>query len=73
MITSYMFQVAQMNEKSPSKSSLDLRLIQHLRNEDPKPWEMHLCLKIETPLNLVLLKFSKLLYLGNFVANQLHF
>jgi len=36
MTTSYMFQVAQMNEKLPLKSSLDLRLTQHPRNEYPK-------------------------------------
>jgi hypothetical protein len=36
MVTSYWPQVAQTNEESPPKSSLDLTLMQHPRDEEPK-------------------------------------
>jgi hypothetical protein len=37
MTTSYGLQVAQVNEKSASKSSLDLTLTQHSHDENPEP------------------------------------
>jgi hypothetical protein len=37
MVTSYGPQVAQANEESPLKSSLDLTLTQHPRDEEPEP------------------------------------
>jgi hypothetical protein len=49
MVTSYGPQVAQVNEKLPTKSSLDLTLTQHLRDEDPEPREVHTRLEVETP------------------------
>jgi len=47
MITSYGLQVSQMNEEPPSKSSLDLTLTQHPRDEDPKPREVHPRLEVK--------------------------
>jgi hypothetical protein len=37
MATSYGPQVALVNEESTPDSSLDLTLMQHLRDEDPEP------------------------------------
>jgi hypothetical protein len=36
MVTSHGPQVAQVNEESPLESSLDLTLMQHFRDENPK-------------------------------------
>jgi hypothetical protein len=41
MATSYKPQVMQVNEESAPKSSLDLTLMQHPRDEDPEPREVH--------------------------------
>jgi hypothetical protein len=49
MVTSYGPQTAQANEESPPKLSLDLTLTQHLRDEKPKPREVHARLKVEPP------------------------
>jgi hypothetical protein len=38
-----------MNEKLPRESSLDLTLMQHVRDEDPKPQKVHLHLEIKPP------------------------
>jgi hypothetical protein len=45
--TSYGPQAAQANEKPPSKSSLDLTLTQHPRDEEPEPREMRVRLEVE--------------------------
>ncbi len=47
MATSYEAQIAQMNEESPLKSSLDLTLTQHPCDEDPELREMHARLEIK--------------------------
>jgi hypothetical protein len=47
MVTSYRPQAAQANEKLASKSSLDLTLTQHPRDEDPAPREVRTCLEID--------------------------
>jgi hypothetical protein len=47
--TSYGPQAAQANEESPSKSSLDLTLIQHPRDEEPEPREVRARLEVEPP------------------------
>jgi len=49
MATSCRPQIAQMNEKLPRESFLDLTLMQHARDENPKPQEVHLHLEIEPP------------------------
>jgi hypothetical protein len=49
MTTSYEPQVAQVNEKPPRESYLDLMLMQHLHDEDPKPWKVHPCFEIKLP------------------------
>jgi hypothetical protein len=49
MVTSYEPQVAQVNEESPLKSSLDLTLMQHPRDEEPAPWEVRARLEVEPP------------------------
>jgi hypothetical protein len=46
-ITSYGPQAAQANEEPPSKSSLDLTLTQHPRDEEHEPREVRACLEIE--------------------------
>ncbi len=38
-----------MNEEPPRKSSLNLTLIQHPRDEDFEPWEVHFHLEVEPP------------------------
>jgi len=48
-VTSYGPQVAQANEELPPKSSLDLTLTQHLRNEEPEPREVRARLEVEPP------------------------
>ncbi len=45
MATSYGPQVAQVNEESVPKSSLDLMLTQHSRDEDPELREV--CTRLE--------------------------
>ncbi len=49
MATSYEPQVAQMNEKPPPKSSLDLTPTQHPCDEDLEPQEVRTRLEIEPP------------------------
>jgi len=48
-VTSYGSQVAQANEELPPKSSLDLTLTQHPRNEEPEPREVRARLEVEPP------------------------
>jgi hypothetical protein len=45
MVTSYGLQVAQVNEESPPESSINLILMQHLCDEDPKLQEV--CVHLE--------------------------
>ncbi len=49
MVTSYGPQVAQANEELLTESSLDLTLMQHLRDEEPKPRKVCTCLEVEPP------------------------
>jgi hypothetical protein len=49
MATSYGLQVAQMNEEPTPESSLDLTLMQHPCDEDPKLREMRVRLKVNPP------------------------
>jgi hypothetical protein len=49
MVTSYRPQAAQVNEEPPPKSSLDLTLTQHLRDEELKPQKVHARFEIEPP------------------------
>jgi len=49
MVTSYEPQATQANEESPSKSSLNLTLTQHPRDEELKPWEVCASFKVEPP------------------------
>jgi hypothetical protein len=49
MATFYRLVVAQVNEEPPLKSSLDLTLTQHPRDEDPKLGEVRIRLKVEPP------------------------
>jgi hypothetical protein len=49
MSTFYGPQVAQVNEKPPQESSLDLTLTQHPRDGNPKPQEMRPHLEVEPP------------------------
>jgi len=49
MVTSYGPQVAQANEEPPPKSSLDLTLTQHPRDEESEPQEVHVRLEVEPP------------------------
>jgi hypothetical protein len=46
MATSYNLQVAQVNEEPAPGSSLDLTLMQHPRDEDPKLREVRIRLEI---------------------------
>jgi hypothetical protein len=50
MVTFYGPQVAQMNEKPPPESSLDLTLTQHPRDEEPELREVRARLEVEPPL-----------------------
>ncbi len=47
MDTSYGLQATQMNEEPPLESSLNLTLMQHPRDEDPKPQKVCICLKVK--------------------------
>ncbi len=47
MVTSCGPQTTQMNEESVSQSSLDLTLMQHLRDEDPAPRKVRARLEID--------------------------
>jgi hypothetical protein len=47
--TSYGPQATQANEELPSESFLDLTLMQHPRDEEPEPREVHACLEVEPP------------------------
>jgi hypothetical protein len=47
MAMSYELQITQMNEELPLKSCLDLTLMQHPRDENLEPWEVHVCLEVE--------------------------
>jgi len=47
--TSYGPQAAQANEEPPPKSSLDLTLTQHPRDEEPEPREVRACLEVKPP------------------------
>jgi len=47
IVTSYGPQAAQANEEAPSKSSLDLTLMQHPRDKKPKPQEVHTRFEVE--------------------------
>jgi len=47
MVTSYGPQAAQANEESPLKSSLNLTLTQHPRDEEPEPREVRARLEVE--------------------------
>jgi hypothetical protein len=49
MATSYGPQAAQVNEEPAPETSLDLTFMQHPRDEDPEPQEVHLCLEIYPP------------------------
>jgi hypothetical protein len=49
MVTSYGPQAAQANEEPPPKSFLDLTLMQHPCDEEPKLQEMCVCLEVEPP------------------------
>jgi hypothetical protein len=46
MVTSYGPQATQVNEEPDLKSSLDLTLMQHLRDEDPEPSQVRARLKV---------------------------
>jgi hypothetical protein len=48
-VTFYGPQAAQANEEPPSKSSLDLTLTQHPRDEEFKPREVRARLEVEPP------------------------
>jgi len=48
-VTSYRPQAAQANEESPSESSLNLTLTQHLRDEELEPQEVRARLEVEPP------------------------
>jgi hypothetical protein len=49
MPTSYVPQATQMNEKPASESSLDLTLMQHPCDENPKPREVRAHFEIDPP------------------------
>jgi hypothetical protein len=49
MVISYGSQDAQANEEPPPESSLDLTLTQHLRDEEPEPWEVRVRLEVKPP------------------------
>ncbi len=48
-VTSYEPQAAQMNEESPSESSLDLTLMQHPHDEELELREVRARLEVEPP------------------------
>jgi hypothetical protein len=47
MATSYEPRAAQINEELALESSLDLTLMQHLRDENLGPWELHVCFDVD--------------------------
>jgi hypothetical protein len=47
MVASYRPQTAQVNKESPPKSSLNLTLTQHPRDEEPEPREVHAHFEVE--------------------------
>jgi hypothetical protein len=49
MVTSYGPQAAQANEELPLESSLNLTLMQHPRDEEPKPREVRARLEVDPP------------------------
>jgi len=49
IVTSYGTQAAQANEEPPSKSSLNLTLTQHPRDEEPEPRKVRARLEVEPP------------------------
>jgi hypothetical protein len=49
MVTSYEPQAGQANEEPPSKSSLDLTLMQHPYDEKLEPREVRARLEVESP------------------------
>jgi hypothetical protein len=49
MVTSYGPQATQVNEESPSKSSLDLTLMQHPRDEELEPRKVRVHLEVKPP------------------------
>ncbi len=49
MVTSYGPQAAQVNERSPPETSLDLTLMQHSRDEEPEPREVCARLEVKPP------------------------
>jgi hypothetical protein len=49
MATSYGLQIPQMNEEPPLESSLDLTLMQHPHDEDPKPRKVLAHLEVKPP------------------------
>ncbi len=49
MVTSYRPQIAQMNEELSLESSLNLTLIQHPCDENPKRRKVHVRLEVEPP------------------------
>jgi len=49
MVTFYGLQAAQANKEPPLKSSLDLTLTQHPRDEEPEPREVRVRLQVEPP------------------------
>jgi hypothetical protein len=57
-----------MNKKSPQASSLDLTLIKHPCDEDPKPQEVCPHIEVE-PLQT----YSKFSYLSDLVVSRPHF
>jgi hypothetical protein len=56
MVTSHGPQIAQMNEESTPESSLNLTLMQHLRDENPERERCTLVLK-SIPFELVIIAF----------------
>jgi hypothetical protein len=58
MATSYMPQATQVNEEPSLKSSLDLTLMQHPRDEDPNRERCVLVLKL-IPLKLGIITFLR--------------
>ncbi len=47
-----------MNEKLSRESSLDLTLMEHPHDKDPKPQEVHLCLEVE-PFRVGIIAFLR--------------
>jgi hypothetical protein len=60
MTNSYGPQIAQVNEKPPPKSSLDLTLMQHLYDEDPESREVRFHFEVE-PFKRGIIAFFQIL------------